>query len=142
MRVYNAEPPEEAVAALGRIPRCVLACIYTRHHDGYVRQRHLQQIVDLDHRRVIRFVVQLIGEYVVEIALASRAALGDLDVQGSDQRARYGRFIADNPAFLELTGQRLISCWDCYYRTQYPAREDYPGSLLVASLGNTASEHR
>lgn len=37
-RIYNPEPAAEVADALPAIERDVLACLYTRHHDGYVRQ--------------------------------------------------------------------------------------------------------
>ena len=36
-RVYFPEPDLELVAKLGEIQRIILGCIYTRHHDGFVR---------------------------------------------------------------------------------------------------------
>jgi hypothetical protein len=89
-------------------PRAQLAlrCLYTRHHDGYVRQRNLDQVVSAPEAWVVPYVVQLVGEYVVEIIEVIAAALPQLTVRGSPQRALYGRFAADNPAFIDLTAAR------------------------------------
>jgi hypothetical protein len=133
-RIYNAEPPADLIDALGEPGRDVLSCLYTRHHDGYVRQRHLRRIVRLPDSWVVPFVVQLVGEYVVEILVDIQEALTELDVEGSPQRLQYGRFVADNPAFIELTAQRVASYWDCYYRSAHPEQDDYPGFQLVWSL--------
>jgi hypothetical protein len=42
-------------------------CILKRHNDGIVRQKHLVRMVTSDNAWVPPFVVQLSGEYVVEI---------------------------------------------------------------------------
>ena len=127
-------PSAGRVAALSTTQQTVLQCLYTRHHDGFVRQRYLQQAIGSPHAWVVPFVVQLVGEYVIEIIVAIRDALSDLDAPGSTQQALYGRFLAENPAFLELTSQRVASYWDCYYRSSYPSRADYPGFGVLSSL--------
>jgi hypothetical protein len=133
-RIYNPEPPRDRVAGLSPTQQTVLRCLYTRHHDGFVRQRYVQQAIGSPHAWVVPFVVQLVGEYVIEIVVAIRDALSDLDVPGSTQQALYGRFLVENPAFLELTSQRVASYWDCYYRSRYFIRADYPGFMLLSSL--------
>jgi len=130
-RIYNPEPPLEVAY---ETHRTVLACLSTRHHDGRVRQRHLGWILPQPQTWVVPFVVQLVGEYVVEIVLDIQTGLAELDVEGSPERRRYGAFVADNPAFVELTAQRVASYWDCYYRYRYPRRADYPGFTLLSSL--------
>lgn len=35
--------------------------LYTRHHDGHVRQRHLARIIEVTDSWIVPFVVQLIG---------------------------------------------------------------------------------
>ena len=37
-RIYAADPPEHAVATLSEQGQTMLACWYTRHHDGMVRE--------------------------------------------------------------------------------------------------------
>ena len=44
-------------------------------------------------------------------------------------RASYKEFLCANPAYLELTEQRVISYWDCYYRNI--RREDYVGFKIL-----------
>ncbi len=140
-RIYNPEPPSDRVAGLTVTQQTVLQCLYTRHHDGFVRQRYVQQAIGSPNAWVVPFVVQLVGEYVIEIILAIRDALSDLDVPGSTQQALYGRFLAENPAFLELTSQRVASYWNCYYRSHYFIRADYPGFRLLSSLRAAALQH-
>jgi hypothetical protein len=140
-RLYNAEPASEAQTALSPVQKAILDCIYTRHHDGRVRHRRLEQIIGSTQPWVIPFVVQLVGEYVAEIIVAIREGLADLDRPGTSQHAAYGQFLVRNPDFLALTGQRVDSYWDCYYRAVYRERSSYPGYVLLGSFRSAASAY-
>jgi len=59
---------------------------------------------------VVPFVVQLLGEYVAEIAEVIEAHLGGLS------RHLYAEFFRENPSFVALTQTRAMSYWNCYYR--------------------------
>jgi hypothetical protein len=139
-RIYNAEPSTQAVRLNGESAH-VLACLYTRHHDGHVRQRHLREIVELTQPWIAPYVVQLIGEYVVEILIDIRNRLTGLDTEGAPQRVQYGAFVAENPEYMDLIAQRMISYWNCYYRHEYPKLSDYPGHQLVLALKRAGNEH-
>ncbi len=98
--------------------------LLTRHSDGFVRERCLARIIGLSHSWVPPFVIQLAGEYVIEILHLIHRNLAVLD------RALYVEFMRDNPDFLQMTEQRITSYWDCYYRSE--EREDYVGFKLLA----------
>ncbi|MFW9078344.1 hypothetical protein ACOI9X_03545 [Pseudomonas sp. P2757] len=57
---------------------------------------------------VVPFVLQLTGEYVIQILETIEAHLPVLDP------VLYGRFIRDNQAYFRTTQARMISYWDCY----------------------------
>jgi hypothetical protein len=139
-RLYNDEPSADALRSL--LPRqlTILHCLYTRHHDGRVRQRHLEYIVGSAEPWVIPYVVQLVGEYVVEILVVIREALGDLGVPGTALHAAYGQFIVDNPSFSARTQRRVVSYWNCYYRFDYPNFQGYPGCTVLELLRGVASD--
>jgi hypothetical protein len=140
-RIYENPPPGK-VDNLSELARTVLHCLLTRHHDGCVRQQHAEMVISTDADWVAPFIVALVGEYVVEIVDAVRAALAELDTPGSWQRRQYGRFAADNPGFMSLTRQRAVSYWDCYYRQEYPTFSRYPAGLVLASLQAAATDYR
>ncbi|RQX12383.1 hypothetical protein DDE19_28305 [Micromonospora ureilytica] len=134
-RIYSDEPSVAAEAALSVTQRAVLDCLYTRHHDGRVRQRRLERVVGVIQPWVAPFVVQLVGEYVDEILLViERVLTPELVVPHSPVAAVYGRCAAENQAFMALTGQRVVSYWNCYHRRRYPALNDYPGHAVLAAL--------
>jgi hypothetical protein len=107
------------------------SCLLTRHHIGYVRQHALNQVLLLREPWAVPFIVRLVGEYVIEIIEQIDEAFGGLSVEG------LGAFVADNPAFIQLTRARVVSYWDCYYRTV--PREDYVGFRLMDRIEATCA---
>jgi hypothetical protein len=121
-RIYaDAAAPADA-EDLSPVQREILACVFTRHFDGRVRERALRQVLCSPNGWVIPFVVQLVGEYVIEI---HRVVLDALPVLNS---TKYAAFLRENPAFYLRTRQRVMSYWNCYYRTDptYWDRAKYP----------------
>lgn len=111
-----------------------IACLYTRHHDGFVRQRALQRVLASDETWTIPFVVQLLGEYVIEICEdIRRYAETDLP-QRLEMIRELQTFAADNHGFIVLTRQRATSYWQSYYRRPHLYRDSYPGLLALAML--------
>jgi hypothetical protein len=132
-RIYNDEPSAQDVGSLGDA-RVVAACLYTRHADGLVRQRHLRSIIHDLSPWVLPFVVQLVGEYVVEIVQDIAQGLDDVGSAGSPQQRAYGSFLVENPELLRKTHARVVSYWNCCYRHRYPNLQDYPGHQVASSL--------
>ncbi|KVT40328.1 hypothetical protein [Burkholderia ubonensis] len=109
---------------LNKTQSVVFACMLTRHHDGYVRQRQIGRLVTSSDPWIAPFVVQLCGEYVIEILATIEANLPLMD------RGVYGAFFRENPVFLGQTYERMVSYWDCYYRWLYKRKPDYVGFRL------------
>ena len=108
-RIYD-QGYEGVFALLTETQSILYPCLLTRHHDGHVRQRHLERILSAHDPWVVPFVIQLTGEYVIQILETVEAHLLMLDP------ALYGRFIRDNQVYFQTTEARMISYWDCYYR--------------------------
>jgi hypothetical protein len=121
------------VATLTATQRTILHCLYSRHHDGWVRQRHLEHIVASTEPWVVPFVVRLAGEYVLEIIEVIERGL-------PANRAVHGDFIVRNPEFFARTERRIVSYWACYYRRAYPEFAAYPGGGLAAAFRAAAAE--
>jgi hypothetical protein len=136
-RIYNPSP--SFWRPLGHLEKLVVAGIYSRHHDGFVRQRWLSMLLDADEPWVAPFIVQLLGEYVIEICYdIARFALSGLPGHSALHR-HLSAFLRDNPCFAELTRQRAISYWNCYYRYRHLSQDMYPAlvALSVLSGGGT-----
>jgi hypothetical protein len=126
-RIYT----HETVVALRCIGRpAIRDCLLTRHHNGFVRARSLERLLAAGNTWTIPFIIQLVGEYVIEI-------LDQIDdaFDAIDPRA-LGDFIRENPNFLALIKQRVASYWDCYYRAVRP--NDYVGFRLIRRLERLA----
>jgi hypothetical protein len=68
----------------------------TRYHNGLTREKHLTKIIALDDEWIPLFVVQLVGEYVIEILQVVGRNLDFLN------RSLYRRFLLENSPFFAL----------------------------------------
>ena len=139
-RIYNPAPPPHYSSRLSRTEQVVAAAIYSRHHDGLVRQRALGTLLDFDEPWTAPFVVQLLGEYVIHICADiekfTRSALPARPAMQNSLAA----FLRQNPCFAELTRQRAVSYWSCYYRALHASRDTYPALTALSRLsGRTAA---
>jgi len=121
-RIYH-NPALIQTASLTSLQRELVDCLLTRHNDGFIRQQYLTRIICSNHVWIPPFVVQLAGEYVIEILQVIQHHLSTLD------NSIYEQFFKMNPQFLTLTEQRVISYWNCYYRDC--RRDEYVGFQLV-----------
>ncbi|MER5640739.1 hypothetical protein ABT095_27795 [Kitasatospora sp. NPDC002227] len=140
-RIYHGELPSTKVELLPPQQRQLLHCLYTRHHDGRVRQRHLAQLLTSTAPWVVPYTVQLLGEYVLEILTDLRDGYRELLAPGSEGRSVYGRFVVDNPEFFARTERRVVSYWNEYHRRSWYADfRGYPGGTALDHLRDAASD--
>jgi hypothetical protein len=130
-RIYF-DPPVLQTIRLTEIQSELMDCLFTRHRDGRVRQRHLARLIRSRSAWIPCFVVPLVGEYVVEILRVIQENLSQLD------RSSYADFVRANRECLALTEQRVTSYWDCYYRSI--RKEEYPGFLVLDFLKSIAKD--
>jgi hypothetical protein len=133
-QIYNPEPSPGFLAGLSHLEELVAAGIYSRHHDGFVRQRWLGTLLAADEPWVAPFIIQLLGEYVIEICYdIARFARSELPAHSALHR-HLSAFLRDNPCFAELTRQRAISYWLCYYRYRHLSQDMYPALVALSML--------
>jgi outer membrane protein assembly factor BamB len=132
-RIYFDPGSVTGTQEMTDVERIIMMCLFTRHHDGHVREKYLRLILDRHEPWVAPFVIQLVGEYVVEISEVVRSRFDALD------QATYGSFVESNPEFIELTRQRAISYWSAYYRRRYPGRVGYPSFEVLDRLHTLAA---
>lgn len=132
-RIYNQIPKPSDYEGLSETAQTGLHCLFTRHHDGYERHRSVSRVLEAPNAWVVPYVIQLIGEYVIRIHQTIYDSLSGL--ASTDSRAAlYAEFVTENPEFLDLTKQRAISYWNCYYRRRYPDRTGYPAFEFLKTL--------
>lgn len=137
MRVYVSEIDSERIKKLTPTQQTMLYCLYTRHHDGHVRERYLQQLLK-NHSHdgwVLAYIIELASEYVREIVDIIVPAIEQWDPEVKR------RFVEDDPAYMKRIEDRMISYWNAYYRSSGERRSeaDYPGFRIIKSLREDAS---
>jgi hypothetical protein len=132
-RIYH-DPTLIDTASLTSLHGEMIDCLLTRHNDGFVRQDRLTRIISSGHSWTPPFVLQLVGEYVIEILRVIHQNLGKLNT------STYEQFLRMNPEFLARTEQRVISYWDCYYRN-YRA-DEYVGFQVLQFFKDLVADPR
>jgi len=136
MRIYTNESQLDELRGLSEIQKEIIYCYFSRHCDGFVRARCLKGIIQSNNLFVIPYIVQLLGEYVIEII--------EFIYENREQinSSNLIAYINENPRHYEVTRQRVYSYWDCFYRGEYPKYKprvkfkgkdyrDYPGIKMV-----------
>jgi hypothetical protein len=101
-RIYH-DPSRIDFHKLSLIQREIAHALLTRHADGFVRQHSLSNLLSSKGTWVPPFIVQLVGEYVVEIIAEIQGAISSLD------RVQYRSFLRANPVFCAKTRQRPLA---------------------------------
>ncbi len=113
-RLYGDVPPPPNCSDAQKL---VWSCLYSRMSDGFVREKFLKEVLHINSPYVVPFVIQLCGEYVIEIISIIHSNLSKLN------REMYIEFFNDNPEFIHLTRQRATSYWNCYFQYEKPLNE-------------------
>lgn len=132
-RIYN-DFPAHAITTLAPASRVAAGCIYTRHYDGHTRQQALHLALSHDVEWSAPFVVQLLGEYIVEICVDIERFLADAPSTHPNAIRGLRHFTESNPDFMTLTRHRAASYWSEYYRADYATADDYPAIRALRRL--------
>lgn len=108
--------------------RRILLCLGTRHYSGYLRQACLRELLRDEAPWLTPYIVQLAGEYVIEIVQDVANAIAGRNA------AALQAFVVENPAYLRTLERRVTSYWSCYHRRAYPKLDSYPGAQVMAAL--------
>lgn len=129
-RVYFDNPPETTGKTLSDNQQTILNCIYLRHHNGFVRQKRLEKLVEnTNDYFVIPYIFQLLGEYVIEILEVVDKHINESTMDN------YLKFFTENPKYRQQTESRMISYWDVYYRrTKCKRLNDYIGQQIFKRI--------
>jgi hypothetical protein len=118
-RVYFNEPNREKESKLNQTQKDILNCIYTRHHNGKVRQESLEKLKNNNSYWSAPFRIQLLGEYVYQIYETLSIQLNDIILDNCK------RFLEENPKFAKKTENRIISYYGIFYRWEHPKFKNY-----------------
>lgn len=124
-RIYLVDCIENLEEVFTPLQQIIYHCIFSRSCDGYIRQKHIAQLLNMDIPNwAIPYVLKVCDEYVVEILELVYHCIKNTDT------AIYEHTYSINPEQLRLGYQRVISYWNEYYRRQYPSFNDYVGKVL------------
>jgi len=128
-RIYFDELKHVNISNLSKLEYRILCCLFTRHSNGKVREKYLRDILNQDslYTWEIPYVLQLTGEYVVEII-----ELILMKWELLDNENLY-KFICSNRKYVEKTIRRIQSYWNAYYRG-YAQENEYVGFIIKESL--------
>jgi len=124
-RIYYIDISDEVIENLSERQKMILHCIYSRSCDGFVRQKHLYSLLQMDFEDwAIPYIVKICDEYVVEILEMTYEMLKEQDTE------RIKRFCLENIVPFCKSYKRMISYWNEYYRYRYYNFEQYIGRKL------------
>lgn len=106
----------------------IALCLGTRHYDGFIREQCLRRLLVVNEKWTAPFVVQLLGEYVIEVI----QPIHEHFLEGVE--GKYLDFFRENLKYCEYLGHRAISYWNEYYRSRFPSHKDYPAVKALATL--------
>ncbi|MDR2204898.1 MAG: hypothetical protein LBE36_01895 [Flavobacteriaceae bacterium] len=128
-RIYFHEPTPELENELTERQKQILNCIYTRHHNGYIREKRLKNLFGSDHEWILPFKLQLLGEYVIEILFELDKHITDENIQ------QYKQLTLNNRKYWEQTKGKMASYWNEYYRyPNYKKIRDYIGYKIMKRI--------
>lgn len=135
-RLYFDELDSGVYGTLNEVQQTIVDCIYTRHHNGFVRQNHLKRLSGTSFDFVRPFVIQLLGEYVIEILYVVDKVIYSKTIDS------YASFLRENPVYWKQTQSRVVSYWNEYYRNDFPSFDDYIGKQIVDRLNMTLANNQ
>lgn len=132
-RIYYEWPGLNRARSLSPEQSLILAAWMSRHGDGRIRQAALRDLLEANASWTIPFVVQLCGEYVIEIGNDLEQFFGTKLAERPELQQAYVQFTKDNPAFISLTVQRALSYWNAYDRWRFH-KDQYPQMAALNGL--------
>ncbi len=132
-RVYFPEQRALVLLGLSETEKMAIDCIYTRHCDGRVRQKHIAALLSSKLPFwTIPYVFKCCDDYVIEILQLIYDKLTMKDT------VEFRRFCQDNRRSFYSSYHRMVSYWNAYYRHEHERLEDYVGwKLFSECLGAT-----
>ncbi len=135
VRIYFNEPKEQSEKQLTSRQKDILNCLFTRHHNGYIREKRLKLISDNLEKWTVPFIIQLVGEYIYEL-------LPIIDKKINEKTLDfYTEFRNENPKYWQQTESRMISYWNEYYRYKFPKLKEYLGFEIINRIKKTNAQH-
>ncbi|MDF9824482.1 hypothetical protein M2475_000800 [Breznakia sp. PF5-3] len=129
-RICFSEIPTKKIKKLTSTQKMILFCIYSRHHNGYVREKYINNILDTNFSDwCIPYILKIIDEYVYPIIVQIN------DKLNIENEERIKKICMQNTNEMCLSFNRMISYWNEFYREQFSNINDYAGFKLFCRIG-------
>lgn len=92
--------------------RAIFYCLFSRHLDGYTREKCLAGLLPLQDSFIVAYVMCLVGEYVIEVVSQINDNRESFCVDGLRD------YVENNLELYELLKQKAASYWNVYYSPQ------------------------
>ena len=137
-RIYCTDIPDDTLSHIDLSQQMILHCIFSRSDNGFVRQKHLQALLEKDYPDwVIPYIVKPCDEYVVEILEMTFNMLTCRDTQ------KIKEFCLENADSFCYSYDRMTSYWNEFYRDKKCKFQHYIGKKLFREcFGYTRSLRR
>lgn len=124
-RTYFIDISDEVKEILSQRQKMILHCMYSRSCDGFVRQKHIFSLLQMDYEDwAIPYIIKVCDEYVVEILEMTYDILKEQDTE------RIKSFCLENIVPFCKSYNRMISYWNEFYRYKYNNSQKYIGRKL------------
>ena len=124
-RIYFDEPKN--TTKLNEGEKNILNGIYSRHDNGFVRQKYIEKMIENKNYWVTPFFIQLFGEYIYRIIeIFNEYLTNNLD--------NCIRFINENQKYWRKIESKVASYWNEYYREEYPVYSKYLGKEIINKI--------
>lgn len=126
-RIYYQDEFEILSPRLSFEQKMIYHCIFSRHCDGFVREKHIQYILCEDYPDwVLPYILKVSDEYVYEIL---EDIYGELKNRDNE---KIKAFCQKNIQSFLKSHDRMISYWNEYYRCNFPCCKNYIGEKLFS----------
>ena len=129
-RMYFEDDDDLYSGISDREEKLIFDCIFTRNCNGFVREKHLKNILDCDTipEWCMPYILRLSSEYVVEIIDTIYHGLKEKD------NAAFISFCRNNLPICKRSYTRMVSYWNCFYRRDWLLFRDYVGRKLYHEI--------
>lgn len=124
-RIYLKDCIKNPDDVFTKTQELIYHCIFSRSCDGFVREQHIKALLgNCTTDWVLPYVIKICDEYVVEILELVHAGLieQDLSLYKEICRLNLKQFVYGH--------SRMISYWDCFYRSKCYDYRSYIGKRL------------
>ena len=105
--------------------KIIYDCIFTRHCDGYIREKHIRNILSKDFDdNCMPYILRVASEHVIEIVDLVYKKLANRNNE------LFHKFCINNIQLVKKNYQRMVSYWNYFYRDKCFRFKNYIGRKL------------